>query len=51
MCKYEKGNSEEEYAENRAKRIDLMLEIAGDVSYDDYVMAIKKQGNMAAQYF
>ena len=23
------------------KRIDLMLEIAGDISYDDYVMAIK----------
>ena len=42
MSKFEKGNTEEEYAANRAKRIDLMLEKAGNISYDDYVMAIKK---------
>ena len=42
MSKFEKGNTEEEYAANRAKRIDLMLKKAGNISYDDYVMAIKK---------
>ena len=34
--------TEEEYADNREKRIDLMLKMAGDISYEDYIMAIKK---------
>ena len=42
MGKYEKGKTEEEYDDNRAKRIDLMLKMAGDISYEDYIMAIKK---------
>ena len=42
MGKFEKGKSEVEYAENRAKRIDLLLEMAGNVSYEDYINAIKK---------
>ena len=42
MSKFEKGNTKEEFSHNRAKRIDLMLEKAGNISYDDYVMAIKK---------
>ena len=42
MSKWEKGSTEEEYAKNRAKRIDLMLKMAGNISYEDYVMAIKK---------
>ena len=39
--KFDKGETEEEYFENRAKRIDMLLEKAGNVSYDDYIMAIK----------
>ena len=35
MGKSEKGKTEEEYADNRAKRIDLMLKMAGDISYED----------------
>ena len=31
MDQYEKGNSEEEYIKNRSKRIDLLLELAGQV--------------------
>jgi hypothetical protein len=42
MSKYEKGKTEEEYATNRAKRIDLLLEMAGNISYENYIMAIKK---------
>ena len=42
MSEYEKGNSEEQYSENRAKRIDLLLKIAGDYSYSDYIKAIEK---------
>ena len=42
MGKYEKGKTEEEYDTNRAKRIELMLKMAGNVSYEDYIMAIKK---------
>ena len=41
MSKYEKGATEEEYSRNRAKRIDLLLERAGNIDYDDYIMAIK----------
>ena len=41
MDKYEKGSTLEEYEANRAKRIDLMLEMAGNISYDDYIMALK----------
>ena len=42
MEQWEKGVTEEEYAENRGKRIDLMLEMAGGYKYDDYILAIKK---------
>ena len=39
---YEKGATEEEYNTNRSKRIDLLLQMAGDITYDDYVTDIKK---------
>ena len=42
MSKWRKGDTEEKYARNRAKRIDLMLKMAGNVNYETYVMAIKK---------
>ena len=42
MSKYPKGRTKEEYSENRAKRIDLLLEKAGAITYEDYVTAIKK---------
>ena len=48
MGLYEKGATMKEYDENRSKRIDTLLEIAGDYSYSDYVAAIKqskKQGS------
>ena len=41
MRKYEKGATEEEYSRNKAKRIDLLLERAGNIDYDDYIMARK----------
>ena len=41
MNKFHKGETEDEYNSNRAKRIDMMLEKAGSITYDDYVMAIK----------
>ena len=37
-----KGETGEEYIKYRAKRIDEMLELAGGVSYDEYVKAIKE---------
>ena len=40
MDKYNKGDTEEEYEQNRGKRIDLMLEMAGGITYEDYIMAI-----------
>ena len=42
MEKYEKGRTLEEYEANRSKRIDMMLEMAGNINYDDYIMALKK---------
>ena len=42
MSKYEKGKTDEEYETNRSKRIDLLLRMAGDISYEDYITAIKK---------
>ena len=42
MCKFEKGSTNEEYNENRAKRIDLLLQMAGNITYEDYISAIKK---------
>ena len=42
MDTYPKGKTEVEYTENRGKRIDLMLEIAGGIRYEDYILAIKK---------
>ena len=43
MSKYEKGKTKEEYVQNRDMRIDLLLKMAGNISYDDYVMALKKK--------
>ena len=37
-----KGKTKEENYQFRAERIDEMLRIAGDLSYDDYILAIKK---------
>ena len=51
MSKFDKGSTEEEYDTNRSKRIDMLLEMAGNINYDDYILAIKKQGNMEAQFF
>ena len=42
ISKYDKGKSQDEYDTNRAKRIDLLLEMAGNISYEDYVKALKK---------
>ena len=42
MSKYPKGNTDIDYKANRGKRIDLLLEKAGNYSYEDYIMAIKK---------
>ena len=42
MNQYEKGATEEEYHENRSKRIDILLDIAGNYSYSDYITAIKQ---------
>ena len=41
MTQFEKGDTEADYAKFRSKRIDLMLSIAGDYSYRDYVDAIR----------
>ena len=37
-----KGETREEYIKYRAKRIDEMLELAGGISYDEYIKAIKE---------
>ena len=37
-----KGDTKEKYDEYRAKRIEEMLKMAGGITYDDYIMAIKK---------
>ena len=42
MNQYSKGNTEEEYHKNMSKRIDLLLQIAGEIRYEDYVEAIKR---------
>ena len=39
--KHSKGVEKEEYNENRSKRIDYMLELAGNIKYEDYIVAIK----------
>ena len=41
MDKYDKGKTLEEYENNRSKRIDLLLKMAGNISYEDYIMALK----------
>ena len=38
----DREQSEKEYIDNKNKRIDAMLELAGDIKYEDYIMAIKK---------
>ena len=38
----EKGTTKEENAQFRAQRIDEMLKVAGNISYGDYIIAIKK---------
>ena len=42
MSQYEKGETMEMYDQNRSKRIDLLLQLAGNISYEDYIQAIKK---------
>ena len=42
MGKFEKGQTKLKYIENRGKRIDMMLEMAGSYKYCDYILAIKK---------
>ena len=37
-----KGKTQKENAQYRAERIDHMLKLVGDITYDDYIMAIKK---------
>ena len=49
MSQYEKGSTEEEYDTNRSKRIDLLLEMAGDITYEDYVTAIRKTTKHASK--
>ena len=49
MSKYEKGATKGEYDTNRSKRVDLLLKMAGDISYDDYVTAIKKTTKHASK--
>ena len=41
MDQFAKGDTEEEYHSNTSKRIDLLLQIAGDIKYEDYLLAIK----------
>ena len=36
------GGDEEEHVDNKNTRIDALLEMAGDIKYEDYIMAIKK---------
>ena len=38
-----KGGTQKENAQYRAERIDHMLKLAGDINYNDYIMAIKKE--------
>ena len=42
MRRYPKGSTKEEYETNISKRIDDVLEIVGGISYDTYILAIKK---------
>ena len=48
MSKYPKGSTDEEYKENRAKRIDLLLEKSGGITYEDYIIAIKKSNKQGS---
>ena len=49
MDKFEKGATEEEYDTNRSKRIDLLLKMAGDITYEDYITAIRKTTKHASR--
>ena len=42
MSKFDKGQTEKEYRCNMEKRINLMLKLAGEISYEDYIVAIKQ---------
>ena len=42
MQEHSKGSTEAEYSENLLKRIDLLLQIGGEIRYEDYVEAIKR---------
>jgi hypothetical protein len=42
MSKYEKGKTKDDYDVNRGKRIDMMLQMAGNIRYEDYVIALKR---------
>ena len=43
-----KGSTREESHEFRARRIDELLKLAGNISYDDYILAIKKSKKHAS---
>ena len=45
MDQHEKGKTESEYNQNRSKQIDLLLEIAGNYSYSEFVTTIRKSKN------
>ena len=40
--KHPKGIKKADYIKSRSDRIDHLLELAGNISYDNYIMAIKK---------
>ena len=50
MNEYDKGATEEEYNTNRSKRIDLLLKMAGDISYENYITAIKNTTKHASSF-
>ena len=41
MDQFPKGDTVDEYHENMSKRIDLLLQIAGEIKYEEYLVAIK----------
>ena len=49
MSRYEKGTTNEEYETNRSKRIDLLLKMAGNYTYEDYLTALRKTTKHASR--
>ena len=41
MKQYPKGSTKEQYHENMSKRIDLLLQISGEIKYEDYIAALR----------